>query len=497
MRSTALSCSAIFALCCAARAGDSTVTVTNGALVIAGSSSADDLTIDQDGLTNPKQFRITPTGGSTVNGSASAQLFNGVSQDVKCSLGDGLDKLAIVRAVLPRDLRITGGAAGNLALTVSFATVKRDCRVTTANQRIGAVIERTILRRDVRFAGGSDGDQFIVGEGSIVARNLRINAGGSSDFIQVDHSLVRGDFVVDGGDGDDIMSVAISTVEGDVRVTDDDGTDDFDLFDATVQGSARARLGSGNDSASVQCGTVGKGVDLDLGSGNNTLFTLGARLENRLKVRAGAGNDEMSIYVSTSIQGSASFRMGDGVNVLDGQNAEFARGLNVKFGAGADTFTADRITVVGPTKVDLGRVEDPESDAVSFLRSAFGQDLFVSGNSGVQDVILTDLFIDRRLGVKLGDGGKSIAVVTSRTETADLRTGSATDVITLSDNTIVSHDLVIRSGDGDNLMTLFKATVGGDLLLKAGSGNDTLTLNTFILAGKRKVDLGSGANVES
>lgn len=79
MRGFALSVIALSCLIVSARADDMKAAVSAGVLTIKDSPSDDTLKIDQVGLLDPTAFRLTPSAGTTVNGSASAQILAGVT----------------------------------------------------------------------------------------------------------------------------------------------------------------------------------------------------------------------------------------------------------------------------------------------------------------------------------------------------------------------------------------------------------------------------------
>src|SRR3954471_14027723 len=95
-----------------AAANDVDVAVKNGALVVKRDDDANTLTLDQIGL-GTDSMRITPDGGTTVNGAGGAQVFNGLVSGAKIALGKGSDRLTLATATLNGPVKIDLGAGDN------------------------------------------------------------------------------------------------------------------------------------------------------------------------------------------------------------------------------------------------------------------------------------------------------------------------------------------------------------------------------------------------
>ena len=72
-----------------ALAGDVTVKVKHGSLILTGGSADDAVTIDDVGL-GANEMRVTPDMVTTVNGGG-AVVFTGITRDVRADLGGGGD----------------------------------------------------------------------------------------------------------------------------------------------------------------------------------------------------------------------------------------------------------------------------------------------------------------------------------------------------------------------------------------------------------------------
>ncbi len=85
-------------------AGNVTVETKAGKLVIVGDADDNVIAIDQMGL-GADEFRVTPT-NTSVNGSASAATFSGVTSDILFDLGAGADEVDFTAATVPGNVRL-------------------------------------------------------------------------------------------------------------------------------------------------------------------------------------------------------------------------------------------------------------------------------------------------------------------------------------------------------------------------------------------------------
>ena len=88
----------------AVAAGGVTAEITAaGDLVIIGDADANELVVDQAGL-SAGEFRITPIAGTTINGLGGAQTFSGVTGGIYATLHGGSDRIELERVQVAGDV---------------------------------------------------------------------------------------------------------------------------------------------------------------------------------------------------------------------------------------------------------------------------------------------------------------------------------------------------------------------------------------------------------
>ena len=202
-----------------ASAGDVTVAVNGGKLVVQGSSGDDVITIDQAGLANPKQFRVAPGTATTVNGNASAQVFSGVSGDLVIDLAAGMNLLTLTALHARGDVLLDAGAAGSLNAELLESTVDDDLRASSSGADMTVSATTTRIDGDVRVNGGSGIDQLVFPNLVLVKGDLKLDLGAGVDFVDVAGSIIRGHAAVQSGPGADTIEFGHATLERDLRLS--------------------------------------------------------------------------------------------------------------------------------------------------------------------------------------------------------------------------------------------------------------------------------------
>ncbi|HUQ71335.1 MAG TPA: hypothetical protein VM165_17535, partial [Planctomycetaceae bacterium] len=208
-------------------AGNLTVSVVDGSLVISGDDEANGFVIEQAGQ-NAFRIRTNSLGGENtlMNGSADTdQTFFGVTDDINIALKGGPDQVGVgvkfsSPLQIPRNLNVDGGSAADSVLInaavgasgrggyailrsaklqVDHAAVPKDFVAKVIDQ-LDAY--KTMSVGGNVFISGTETDDTYVLDG-IKANNLSVETFAGRDQVRVSQQpLLRGDVDIDLGDGD-------------------------------------------------------------------------------------------------------------------------------------------------------------------------------------------------------------------------------------------------------------------------------------------------------
>ncbi len=490
---TVVAYAAITALSASARAGDVTVAVTNGSLVLTGTASSDDVVVDQSGLATPDQFRVTPGVGTTVNGSGSAATFSAVTKDIIFRLDAGVNSASIEESKLPRDVRVEAGAAGSTQLQISKSTVKDDVLASTGGGAILVTIESGIVRDDVEFAGGPAADRFAVSGRALVFGSIAFDGAAGDDRIEVENSNFAGDVDCEGGADDDLFSFETLVCEADVSIHDDLGDDALELDRSEVDGSLKVELGTSGDVASMSRSFCGGSTLIALGDGNNLIEMEESHFAGAFKTTAGDGADGIAVSGTCSFDRNVSIAVGDGTNSVTLIGLVVGGNVKCVGGSGVDEFAFGDGRGLRSAKFVLGTTPPMASDRVTVNDATIdGSVKVISAGRSDCDFLSTHL----RGGVKaiLGPGDNEFSAVGSTVTDFRVNSGDGNDLIAFQSGSVANGDVVISGANGNNIVNVLNSAIKRDLEVSTGSGNDTISSVGTIVGGTKTVDPGAGAD---
>ncbi len=433
------------------RGGDVGIVVKHGDLRVTGSDGDDVLTIDQFG---PSSFRVQPGAGTTVNGVASAETFDGVDRDVKITLGEGANTLTIQNATLPRDLSVRVGG-GVDKVTLSSVTVERH----------------------VRLALGAGNNEPTLTD-TLVKGRLSIAAGDDVDLVKLMNSQVIG--LVNARLGTTLVNAV--------------------YFDACIlQSSFSMRTGSANDVINIYNSTLTGNCTLRLGNGANVAHLSSSEYFGEVREVCGPENpgyNTMTILNGATFHRDARFDFGGTGTTINATQAQFVRDwiVTASEDGGVEGMLFGPVTVGRDLRFSLGG-----GDNVVWADSAVvGRDLELRGLDGNDRFTLANCSAGRACRVSLGSGANTMKFEKTAIDFSarSLRVASAGDADTIMvDHANVERDVDLLLGAGDNVATLSWLSVGDDLFVRTGDGDDTVTLATSQVAGKIKILHGAGNDV--
>jgi uncharacterized repeat protein (TIGR01451 family) len=209
--------------------GNVTAIVKRGTLFINGDKFNNKLRIEDAVPADPNAFRITPVGGTKLNGQSGSFQVHGVRfSAISFGMGDGNDTLLFEGPlVLPKNLLISLGQGAD--------------RVELTNATVKA--------------------------------NMSIRADGGDDVVRIVDSLLSGRLDLLMGDGNDHVEIDNSTVQGAAKILTDGGNDDITIVDTLLSSNLEIRTGAGDDQVTIDNSKV-SGKTLIKNDGNTDLITI-------------------------------------------------------------------------------------------------------------------------------------------------------------------------------------------------------------------------------
>lgn len=481
-------------------AGDMSASLKSGVLTIKDSSADDSFTIDQSGLMTTN-FRITPDPGTTVNGSAVAQLFSGVTKDVKLVFGLGTDHAEIDDVVIERDLLVnTGvGTAASVGI-VNGLDVGRDLRVDTKGPTFSLSSSGTgnIVRRDVKCTLRGTSSNSLAFTPLHVLRNTIIKGASGSDVVVVGANVqLVGNVTFDSGAGiDTYVDSATTVVGGNLKMTGKAGTKTC-VASGKVSGDLITDVGNG-DGNTVVCTApkVGGSIRAKFGTGTNNVLTVSSVTVTEGIECTSKGSVDSVTLVGTSCGGDVRVKLGNGTNAMS-MSSNPAIGGDVVFtgGQGIDHVSVNASSVLGDIRANTSSAPVGTPDTYSMLLGSVGGDLVVTGGSGDFVGAIEDVTTVGDARFMLGSGNSSFTVDggTYHSIRATMGSGNDTFFLTGGTNKVVT-DLVLKLGSGANTMPISHSTIGRDLIVETGAGSDSISISTTTIIGATDIDLGGGMN---
>ncbi|MDB5318938.1 MAG: hypothetical protein JWN40_569 [Phycisphaerales bacterium] len=223
-------------------AGNVTVSVVGGDLVVTGDAARNRFVVDARGLAAGEVRVRAADDSTTINGEFEAVL-GGVTKSFRIDTGPGADMLNVQDLAVAGDLRINGGRAGD----------------TLSLNRVNVAGRSNLM--------GSGGDDAITVLQSTFGRAVEVRGDEGDDRIILDRSTFGGRAVVLGGAGDDAFSVDTSVFNSGKLVNGQKGRDRvLEAVDADYVFTSRT-LGWRSGFSDYP---VGRDADWELASGLRT-----------------------------------------------------------------------------------------------------------------------------------------------------------------------------------------------------------------------------------
>ncbi len=496
LRSIAFLTAAVFAsLSHPVVAGDVTGAVAGGTLTLTGGAGAEIITIDQVGVANAKEFRVSPGAGTTIGGVAAPQTFSGVSKDIVLQLGDGADDITITGCAPRRDVVFNGGTTGAQVCSITGKTVvKDDVTATTAGAQINLRIDGSNVKDDVRYTGGAGQDQLHVFGAARIGGDVVATLGAESDQFDIIDSLVKGKVDCDGGPDNDEFEFAVFSCDGNVGLTDSSGNNALGMDSCDIEGALKVTFGGGNDSAELEDVFVRHPTTLTFGDGSNAMSADLVHVLGAFKINGGANVDHIHVFDTCFIDGDLKVLLGDGDNTIDLEDFAVLGTVKLNTGAGHDMIQFAESYVGGDVRVEPSTAAGAMGDGVSIVGCAVNGSVRVKAAGDVA-VAIENTSIAKNATGTLSGATNAFNVDDTNMRQLSITGAGGVETVQVGQGTNVRDDATLDLGDGDNVLKLLQIVIQDDLKVRTGAGNDTLDFTGAVIGGNSDVDTGSGTDV--
>lgn len=273
------------------------------------------------------------------------------------------------------------------------------------------------------------------------------------------------------GDGEDNAVFITEVEEGVYAVV---GFDDLSGSPTSINGVSNGELVFGGVTRDINIDLKG-GDDL-LAIGNDEGDLIDLIEECGLNFGSGSGSGSGSVSDSASLLEV----------VPEGSQTFVPRDLIIRTGDGDDQ-VALIVAVNRIANINLGK----NDDAIAVGTSQFGDDLLIATEQGFDFVCADENEVGDLFSVQTGDDADAVSVSRLSATHAIIDTGKGSDEVGASGLSL-EKALNIKTGDGDDFVSLFEFELGDDLLVDTGAGADRVFANSFIVADLVKVVTGSG-----
>ena len=300
----------------AAHAGDVTASVKGQILTLKGDNGGADLLLAPPvplsrGASAGITVQVTPQGGTTLDGAAVAEDFDGIV-DVKMTLGDGANTVLFQNLSFDGKLTFKSGDGAD-TLTIQDTGFDDDVNIKTGN---GAEHPRHL--RGERGRGRPHGEVRLrrrhrdpLGPRR---RQRRRSPSARVPTRSPPAAAVGDDFSYKGGEGAETLTLS-GAVGGQAQLKLSNGANTVTLADATPIGEAlKIKGGTGNDTISLGNLPIGEDANLNLSAGDNTVSLTDTTIGENLIVKGKSGNDTVTFTGTVTIGEESKFSLDGGTN---------------------------------------------------------------------------------------------------------------------------------------------------------------------------------------
>jgi hypothetical protein len=395
-------------------AGDISVNVSGGNLIVRGDNAANQIAILKLGS---GEYAVAGFNGTTVEGSADPFIATGVRGNIDVDLKSGNDLLGVGNDVagsiaLAQALGFGADLGNAAALQTQLETLLAD-----AEAPVRLTVPRNLI---VRAGGGRDG----VGVSCDVGGDINANLGSGNNTLAIFNSTVGDDVIARGGGQNDLVLIEGSEIDGVLDTNLGSGTNNLEATETSIGQSVIAIGGKNRDIVHLIDSSIDDHVIARTGSGDDDVLIhshqgSGSEVGGNIDADTGSGSDFVDL--DGQVGGSVIIRTGDGIDEVGLFDLNVRRNVIVLLGSGNDFFTAENVRVRGVATIDAG--------------------------SGDDEVVLDTCTVDKVFTAIMGSGRDRLSIFASAADLAVLIGGSGTDTLNVDDEDFADDAVVVLFED--------------------------------------------------
>jgi hypothetical protein len=267
-------------------AGNVTVSVSGGDLVVSGDNSGNQIQIVQamqNGQPVAGRFYVSGQNNTRINGQTTGQYFSNVTDDFTINLRGGNDTVTLGNGVwtfvAPDDVDIdTGTGAEADIVHLNRILVLDDISIKTGGGK-----DMVTVKAQLGSFSNQDGTDH----------NLSIETGDETDTVYVTETLLPGDLSINTGSDNigDRVDLVLTDVGDDISINTGGGDDVVNLTDVWAMDDVQIYTSSGRDTVKISASDSDE-LFTDLGSGIDRLELTNTR-GRRADLRGGSDADTL------------------------------------------------------------------------------------------------------------------------------------------------------------------------------------------------------------
>lgn len=319
-------------------AGNVSVSVSGGNLLVRGDNSSNQIAIVQ---LDVGEYAVVGLNGTEVNGGTDPVVKSGVQNNIDVDLKKGNDVVAIGNDL--EALELWADASGITLPEIDLPEEAPDSLKVPKhlNLRLGdgnddaVVIAKVGLQINADLGNGND--RLIV-QDSKVGGDFIVRGGNGHDYLYTDGTEVARTYNVNMGNGRNAVELWNSSIGRSAVIVTGKDADTIDIADSAIEDNLIVRTGSGHDdvfahSHGAEGMDVGNNVDINTGSGNDYVDIAGD-IDNLLVIVTGNGNDE--VFLEDLEAEDLVAVLGSGNDYLEAVNVEIGDDALLDAGSGND-----------------------------------------------------------------------------------------------------------------------------------------------------------------
>jgi hypothetical protein len=362
-------------------AGNVSVSVSGGSLLVRGNNSSNQIAIVQ---LDAGEYAVVGLNGTKVNGGTDPVVKSGVDNNIDIDLKKGNDVVGI----------------GNDIETLSQWAEGFGIEIPDATLPAGAPSQLKVPRNlNIRLSDGNDAAAVIAKVDSQFIADL----GNGNDSLIVQGSKVGGDFIVRGGNGHDLLYT--------------DGTE--------VARTYNANMGNGRNAVELWNSSIGRSAVIISGKDGDVIDIADSAIEDNLIVRTGSGHDE--VYAHS--HGAEGMVVGNNVDINTGSGNDY-----VDVAGDIDNLLVlvtgngnDEVFLEDLEAEDLVAVLGSGNDYMEAVNVEIGDNALLDAGSGNDRVYIEDSIVDDVFTALMGSGNDFLEICNSVAKKANLQGGSGKD----------------------------------------------------------------------